>query len=188
LLSKYFQGYYAKPEEVEEEEEVGDDQEESKEVKPKKEKGGKNEPKKPEFRVIRDVIETRCLEEPSGKPVTISDIICNLLVSLTEESEDVLNTYLPEFMNDVLDKKNSKNAQVAELTKGVDKFMIMISDVMSDAPHMPSTFFTRIMTPLLEKKMLTTKDMEWCEKDPEEIFATEGHFKVFLYLLKWQEV
>jgi len=116
----------------------------------------------------------------------MSDILFNLLCSLLEESEEHLNQYLPEFMSDVLDKKNSKNASASELTKGVDKFMFMISDV-SDSPFMPKAFFNTIVKPLLEKNLLNTKGMEWCEKDPDEIFATEGHFKVFLYLLQWQE-
>lgn len=81
---------------------------------------------------------------------------------------------------------NKKFFSAELITKGVDKFMVMLSDVTPDAPHMPNTFFTVMFKPLLEKKMLLTKNMEWCDKDSNEIFATEGHFKLFLYLLQWQ--
>lgn len=89
-------------------------------------------------------------------------------------------------MADLLHKGNSKYAKNEELTKGVDKFVIMISDITPDAPHMPGTFFNCIFKPLCDQNKLKFDDMDWCEKDTSEIFAYDGHFKFFLYMLQWK--
>merc|ERR1719498_538106 len=64
--------------------------------------------------------------------------------------------------------------------------MFVLSDVCPDSPHMPSTFFKCIFKPLMEKKLLSFDKMDWCEPDPEEIFAVDGHLKFFLHLLEYQ--
>jgi hypothetical protein len=109
-----------------------------------------------------------------------------LLKAITEESEANFMKYIPEFMNDVMDPKNKKNATSEQLTKGVDKFMVLLSDFSVDAPHLPHAIFATMVKPLLEKQMLSIKNMEWCDKNADEIYANEGHFKFFLYLLQWQ--
>jgi len=185
VLKKYFAGYYAQPVAVESAEEDEDENEEAKESKPKKTNAAK-EPKKPDFRMIRDILELRCFEEAGGKPVMLSDVIFNLLQGTLEESAEHLNLYIPEFVNDMLAPSNKRNNSVEQLTKGVDLFMIMLSDITPDAPHMPNSFFTTMVKPLLEKKMLATEKMDWCDKNADEIFSVEGHFKLFLYLLQWQ--
>jgi hypothetical protein len=56
LLKKYFAGYYALPTVVESDDgNSGDEQEEAKESKPKK--INKSEPKKPDFRMLRDLMD-----------------------------------------------------------------------------------------------------------------------------------
>lgn len=186
VLKKYFAGYYAQPVAVESAEEDEDENEEAKESKSKKTNAAKNEPKKPDFRMIRDILDSRCFQEAGDKPVMLSDIIFLMFQAINEEREEQINLYIPEFLNDMLAPNNKRNNSVEQLTKGVDLFMIMLSDMISDAPHMPKSFFTTMVKPLLEKKMLALEKMDWCDKDVNEIYAVEGHFKLFLYLLQWQ--
>lgn len=130
-------------------------------------------------------MESKCLE--GGAALALSDIIFHLWGATLEEEKENILKYLPEFMADVMSPSNKRYFSPEQITKGVDKFMIMLSDSTPDAPHLPNSFFTVMLKPLLEKQMLLTKTMEWCEKDYGDIFATEGHLKLFLYLLQWQE-
>lgn len=188
FLKKYFANYYAQPVEASEEEEAEPEEgEEAKDVAVKKEKAkAAAKAKTPDFRQIRDLLDSKNLE--GGAPLVLSDIIFHLLRAILEEDKENIVKFIPEFMADVMNPSNKRFYSPEHIIKGVDKFMVMLSDVTPDAPHMPNTFFTVMFKPLLEKEMLLTKTMDWCEKDASEIFATEGHFKLFLYLLQWQQV
>lgn len=109
------------------------------------------------------MIDSKTSDEEKNKPLTIADIMFNMLNGILEVSEERCTQYLPEFMADVLSSGNKKYAPAADLSKGVDKFMIVLSDVCPDSPHMPSTFFKCIVKPLLDKKLVALDKMDWCE-------------------------
>ena len=60
-----------------------------------------------------------------------------MMEAITEISESHLSTYLPLFVQDIINAK----MQTASITRGVSKFMQNISDRVIDCPHLPHIFF-----------------------------------------------
>ena len=68
-----------------------------------------------------------------GMPVGIEDIIYLMMHAVMEEKTQILETYLPQFIQDVIASKLSPQG----ITKGVSRFVQTISDLASDAPKLP---------------------------------------------------
>ena len=101
----------------------------------------------PDFKIIRELMDTKQI---NGHQLYIEDVIASMLEGVSELSEDKLTTYLPEFIKDVITQK----VNPVGLSRGVDRYMKLISDQSADYPRLPGIFFNAVMRPLLEKKLL----------------------------------
>ena len=90
----------------------------------------------------------------------------------------MLEENLPKFVEQLLAAK----ANITALTKGVSRFVQLISDLTMDAPKLPQVFWKAVMLPLIRAKKLAIDKIQWLEDD--EVYSCGGHFKIMAYLIE----
>lgn len=109
-------------------------------------------------------------------------LICKFLEGLFEKKEEDLETHLGEWLDKLITGNIFQNP---DYEKGINLFLKGFGELESDVPKIAKWFFTYILQPLFNKKILAPKDLNWPEPN-DEMSSFDAYFKVAAEILKYQ--